>query len=120
VPLLGFWADGRQLGNNPADRRAELGVEVHENGVCGNFDHQGTRSVSNLPEIRLFEKYGYKTFQKDFRSIAVVVNADAWNSIRWVSASYEGYPKGCLDEECWSHGATGDELSGGCDTEFTA
>src|SRR5438874_1291567 len=33
----GFWAVGRQLGNNPADRRSELG-EVHENGVIGNLN----------------------------------------------------------------------------------
>jgi hypothetical protein len=60
--ITAYWADeysqrsgfaGRlsQLGNNPAERRSELG-EVHENaGVSGNFALAGTRELDLSVEI---------------------------------------------------------------------
>jgi len=47
--LTTLFPDLRQLGNNPVDRRTELGVEVYENGVSVKFDAR-----SNLPKTRLF------------------------------------------------------------------
>jgi hypothetical protein len=36
--IAGFWMVGRQTGNNPAERRSELGFIVTKNGVMRNFD----------------------------------------------------------------------------------
>jgi hypothetical protein len=37
--------------DNVGAQRSDIGDVVLENGVCGNFAHQGTRSVSNLPDF---------------------------------------------------------------------
>jgi hypothetical protein len=61
-----------------------------------------------------------KTAALEFIAKRVVVNARRVELYTMVSVSCEGYPKGRLDEETWSHGGTGDELCGGCDSGFTA
>jgi hypothetical protein len=57
-PNEGFWAVGRQYGNNPADRRSELG-ECTKNGVIGNFGPRIARlgELADNPTLRTLRDY---------------------------------------------------------------
>jgi hypothetical protein len=54
--IVRFWASGRQLGNNPADRRSEPGVEVHEKRG-GKFDSLTPEVAANPVFEKLLAEY---------------------------------------------------------------